>query len=142
MNNLLAPIYEMFFDWNAYQELLAAVYNNFDYGKIGLILLIVPPIVLIIFYRVWDPMRSQILKLVLSVVLILIISYSATSAILYSNIDIVQYIGDFIGGDGQPDGHYFIFQMSIYTVLISLLPSGLFSFLFRFISINNSHNPF
>ena len=142
MNNLLAPIYELFFDWHAYQELLSAVFNNFDYGKIGFLLLILPPIVFVIFYKIWDPMQSQILKWIISVVVILFISYLATSTMLYGNIEIAQYIGDYIEGDGQPDGHYFIFQMSIYTVLISLLPTGLSSFLFRFISINNSHNPF
>jgi hypothetical protein len=34
--NGIASGYEFFFDWNTYQELLNAVFNNFDYASIYL----------------------------------------------------------------------------------------------------------
>jgi hypothetical protein len=141
--NEIAPLYEFFFNWNTYQELLNAVYNNVDYSKICLLLIFIPLLMLTIFYKFWDPVSSSKLKWWVTVFIVSILSYIGTSIILYNNIDIIQYLGNFIGGDGQPDAHYFIFQMSLMTVGYSIVIAVILSIIpFRFLSTNNSNNPF
>jgi len=74
---------------------------------------------------------------------IMIISYAATSIILYNNSDILQYIGNYTGGNGEPDADYFIFQMSAITLVYALLIALILSIIpFRLISTNNRYNPF
>jgi len=142
MNNLLAPMYELFFDYASYQDLLDMIYNNYDYGKIGLVLLLVPLALLAVFYKVWEPMRKQRLMWFLSLLLILIITYLSTTVIINNNGEILEYIGNYTGDDGQMDPDYFIFQMSMISVLYSLVLSIIYSLGLKTISVNNSHNPF
>ena len=141
MNDLLALFYEPFFDYDSYQDLLNSVFDNADYGKIGLVLTLVPLVVLAIFYKLWDPIRNQLLMLGVSIVLVLIIAYSSTSGILYSNGGILQSIGDYAGDDGQIDPNYFVFQMSMISLLYGVIISLAYSFGLKLISTNNSHNP-
>ena len=142
MNDIIVQLFEPFFDWNAYQDLLKIVYNNFDYGKIGFILLVLPLIVMAIFYKVWEPMKSQLLMWSLSILAIMIILYSSTSGFLYSNFEFQQYIGNYTGDDGQIDPDYFIFQMSMISVLYSAILAFIYSLILKQFSTNNSHNPF
>ena len=142
MNDLLALLYEPFFDYNTYQDLLNLVFDNADYGKLGFILILIPLVVLGIFYKLWDPIRNQLLMLGLSVLLLLVIVYSSTTGILYNNGGILQEIGNYTGDDGQMDPDYFVFQMSMISMLYSVIISTVFSFGLKLISTNNSHNPF
>ena len=142
MNNLLAPFYDSFFDWNTYQDLLMPVFNNSDYGKFGFVLILIPLIILTFFYRLWEPMRNQRLMWFISVIIISVIAYTATTGILYNNVEISNLIGNYSGDDGQANPDYFILQMSLISVLYSTLISLFFSFFLRKISTNNSHNPF
>ena len=141
MNDLLALFYEPFFDYNSYQDLLNLVFDNADYGKLGFILILIPLVVLAVFYKLWDPIRNQLLMLGLSILLVLIIAYSATSGILYSNGGILQAIGNYTGDDGQIDPDYFVFQMSMISLLYGVIISLAYSFGLKLISTNNSHNP-
>lgn len=143
MNEIFAPLYEFFFDWSTYQDLLIIVFNNFDYGKIGWLLLIIPILILTIFYKLWDPVSSSKLKWVLTILSISIIVCISASTILYNNSDIIQYQGNYTGDNGQPDADYFIVQMSMITVVYSLIIALILSIVpFRLISTNNSKNPF
>jgi hypothetical protein len=143
MNEIIASLYEPFFNWGTYQELLNAVFNNLDYGKIGWLILIIPIIILIVFYKFWDPVSSSKLKWWLTILIISIFSYISASSILYSNPEMIQYLGNYTGENGQPDANYFIIQMSgitlVYTVIIAFVLSIV---PFRLISTNNSKNPF
>lgn len=137
--NAIAPLYEYFFDWNTYQDLLNAVFNNFDYSKIGWSILVVNLITLTVFYKLWDPISSSKLKWLVSLIIISILSYVATSSILYNNVVIIQHLGN-----GQsPDGDYFIFQMSMISFMYSLITAFILSMIpFRQLSTNNCKNPF
>ncbi|MCF6297998.1 MAG: hypothetical protein L3J08_08455 [Flavobacteriaceae bacterium] len=141
MNDILVILYEIFFDWNTYQDLIKYVFNNFDFGKIGWVLLLVPLIILFVFYKFWEPMRRQRLMWVITVIVISIIAYATTSGILYNNNSILQHIGNYTG-DGGPDADYFIFQMSMISALYAFILSFLESMIIKNISTNNSHNPF
>jgi len=141
MNNLLAPIYEFFFSWDTHEDLLTFVYENLDYNKMAWVLLLIPPFLLIIFYKFWEPMRNQRLMWFITVLIIMVIAYAATTGILYYNDKILEYIGNFTGEEG-PDADFFIFQMSLISVLIAFILAFLESMLIKKISTNNSHNPF
>jgi hypothetical protein len=141
--NIIAPGYEFFFDWNTYQELLNIVFNNFDYGKIGWLILITPILTLTIFYKFWDPVSSSKLKWGLTMLSISILSYIGASAILYSNPGMIQYLGNYTGQNGQPNADYFIIQMSGITLVYSIIIAFFLSIVpFRLISTNNRNNPF
>lgn len=137
--NAIAPLYEYFFDWNTYQDLLNAVFSNFDYSKIGWSILVVNLITLTVFYKFWDPISASKLKWLISLLGIGILSYIATSSILYNNVEIIQHLGS-----GQsPDGDYFIFQMSMISFMYSLITAFILSMIpFRQLSTNNCKNPF
>jgi ABC-type arginine transport system permease subunit len=78
----------------------------------------------------------------LSVLLVLVIVYSATTGILYNNGGILQEIGNYTGDDGQIDPDFFVFQMSMISLLYGAIISTVYSFGLKLISINNSRNPF
>ncbi|MBG7613165.1 hypothetical protein IU405_13000 [Polaribacter sp. BAL334] len=137
--NEIATLFEFFFNWDTYQELLNAVYNNLDYGKIGWLMIIITTIVLVVFYKFWDPISASKLKWLISLLGIGILSYVATSSILYNNVEIIQHLG--IGQ--SPDGDYFIFQMSMISFVYSVIIAFVLSIIpFRQLSTNNSKNPF
>lgn len=137
--NVIAPGYEYFFDWDTYQDLLNYVFLNFDYSKIGWSILVINLIALAIFYKFWDPVSASKLKLWLSILGIGILSYISTSTILYNNIEVIQHIATGL----LPDGDYFIFQMSMISLLYSVIIAFILSvFPFRLLSTNNNKNPF
>ncbi len=141
MNDLFAPLFEMFFNYTTHQVLLGYVFDNLDYGKIGTSLLLLS-LTLLLFYKVWNPIGSQRLKWACSVIGISVISYITTTIILYSNSNILEYIGNYTGENGQLNAEYFIVEMSIYSLIFSLVISFLYSILFKRFSTGNSHNPF
>lgn len=143
MNEIIAILYDRLFDWATYQQLLGMVFDNQDYGKIGWILIIVPLLVLTVFYKFWDPVSNSKLKWYLTMLIIMLILYGGASIVLYNNFEIIQYIGEYTGEDGQVDADYFIFQMGMITLVYGLILSFILSiFPFRFISTNNRYNPF
>jgi hypothetical protein len=143
MNDIIAILYDRLFDWNTYQELSGMVFNNQDYSKLGWILILIPTLTLTIFYKFWDPVSNSKLKWFLTLLFVMIISYVGTSIILYNNFDIIQYIGNYTGEEGQPSADYFIFQMSAIGLVYALILSFVLSIiLFRLISTNNRYNPF
>jgi formate hydrogenlyase subunit 3/multisubunit Na+/H+ antiporter MnhD subunit len=140
MNDLFAPFYDndLFFDWNIYQTLLECVFDNLDYGKLGFLLILTPLILLVLFYKAWEPMRKQRLMYLVVILIILIINYSATTGILNIN----ECILNIRGGNPPVNIDYFIFQMSMISVIYSVISSLIFSFIIKRFSTHNSHNPF
>ncbi|MCL7755017.1 hypothetical protein [Polaribacter sp. Z022] len=141
--NEIAPLFEFFLNWDTYEELLNAVYNNVDYSKICLLLIFTPLLLLTTFYKFWDPVSSSKLKWWVTIFIVSIFSYIGASLILYNNPEIIQYLGNYTGENGQPDAHYFIFQMSMITLGCSLIVAIILSIIpFRLLSTNNRNNPF
>jgi len=140
VNDLLAPAYEYFFNWDNYETLLSCAYDNNDYGKFGWLLLLTPMLLLILFYKVWEPMRRQRLMWLIILIIISIIGYAATTGILYNNECILDELGSYTGNQVNPE--YFIFQMSMITVLYSFIMSIIYTLIIKRFSKHNSHNPF
>ena len=138
MNDLFAPLYEWWFNWDVYQVLLTCLYDNNDYGKFGWLLLIVPLLLLALFYKVWDPMRRQRLMWLITTIIISLIGYMATTGIVFNNVCIL----DELNGLDSKLAETFIFQISLISALYFLLASLLYTLIVKRFSTHNSHNPF
>ena len=113
MNNLFAPFYEWWFDWDVYQVLLTCLFDNNDYGKFGWLLLIVPLLLLALFYRAWDPMRRQRLMWLITTIIISLIGYMTTTGIVFNNVCIL----DELNGLDAKLAETFIVQISLISAL-------------------------
>jgi hypothetical protein len=140
INDLLAGFYEDFFNWNNYGILLTSLYDNNDYGKFGWLLLIVPLIMMLLFYKVWEPMRKQRLMWLITIITIAIVNYAVTTGIIYANVDVLNEIDIFDGS--QVDPEFFVFEISMINALYTLLISLFYSIILKRFSTQNSHNPF
>lgn len=138
MNDLVAPSYEWWFNFDVYEILLDCLYNNNDYGKFGWLLLIVPPVLLWLFYKVWEPMRRQRLMWSITIIIISLIGYMTTTGIVYSNSCILKQLN----GQNSILAETFIVQISLINALYFLLVSLIYTFIVKRFSTHNSHNPF
>ena len=138
MNDLFAPMYEFWFEFGVYEILLDCLYNNNDYGKFGWLLLIVPLLLLALFYKAWEPMRRQRLMWSITIILISLIGYMTTTGIVYINSCIL----DELNGQDSKLAETFIDQISLLSALYFLLASLLYTLIVKRFSTHNSHNPF
>jgi hypothetical protein len=138
MNDLFAPIYEPWFNFNVYQILLDCLYDNNDYGKFGWLLLIVPLLLLALFYKAWEPMRRQRLMWSITIIIISLIGYMTTTGIVFNNVCIL----DELNGQNSILAETFIIQISLINALYFLLASLIYTFIVKRFSTHNSHNPF
>ena len=138
MNDLFAPVYEFWFEFGVYEILLDCLYNNNDYGKFGWLLLIVPLLLLALFYKAWEPMRRQRLMWSITIILISLIGYMTTTGIVYSNSCILKQLNS----QQSILAETFIVQISLISALYFLLASLLYTLIVKRFSTHNSHNPF
>jgi succinate dehydrogenase hydrophobic anchor subunit len=142
LNELFALLYEPFFDYSINNDLLDCVFNNFDYAKIGGILIITPLLFLLVFYKIWDPIKNPKLKWILTIIIIALISAILTHTILIKFNNCLRIIiGGYSGSGADP------FNFVLITSLISFFYGLIIAFLlsiipFRLISTNNRYNPF
>ena len=137
-NDLFAPVYEWWFEFGVYEILLDCLYDNNDYGKFGWLLLIVPLLLLALFYRAWDPMRRQRLMWLITTIIISLIGYMTTTGIVFNNVCIL----DELNGLDAKLAETFIVQISLISALYFLIISLIYTLIVKRFSINNSHNPF
>ncbi|TXD53114.1 MULTISPECIES: hypothetical protein [unclassified Polaribacter] len=142
LNNIFAPLYEAFFDYQTNNELLQCIFNNFDYAKMVGVLLITPVLLLLGFYKIWDPIKNPKLKWILTIIISALISAILTQKILIElNVCLRMKIGGFTG-DGV-DPFNFALSMSMISFFYALIISIILSIIpFRLISTNNRYNPF
>ena len=138
MNNLFAPMYEWWFNWDEYQVLLTCLFDNNDYGKFGWLLLIVPLLLLALFYKAWEPMRRQRLMWSITTIIISLIGYMTTTGIVFNNVCILNELN----GLDSKLAETFIVQISLISALYFLLASLLYTLIVKRFSTHNSHNPF
>lgn len=138
MNDLFAPMYEWWFEFEVYEILLDCLYDNNDYGKFGWLLLIVPLLLLALFYKAWEPMRRQRLMWSITIIIISLIGYMTTTGIVFNNVCIL----DELTGLDSKLAETFIVQISLISALYFLLVSLIYTLIVKRFSINNSHNPF
>jgi len=142
LNNLFAPLYEAFFDYNTNNVFLNCVFNNFDYAKIGGVLIMTPLLLLFVFYKIWDPIRNPKMKWILTVLIIALISSIITHTILIQLNNCLRIeIGNWGGAGADPLN--FALSMSIISFFYGLIIAIVLSIIpFRLIGTNNRYNPF
>lgn len=140
MYNLLAPLYGFILDNQSNFTYDDIMFNEGGYTIILLLLIIIPLISYLIFYRVLDIVVAKRLHFILAVVLVTIILIGTTFGALFQFTSLVDYQG------ATPEYHLnvelWVFKSSLLTGFISLLTQALSAYLFRFISVNNRYNPF
>ncbi|PNW28033.1 hypothetical protein [Formosa algae] len=142
MNDFIAGLYDPWFNYELYKPLLDGVYNGYDFQKIGISLIVISIIGLFLFYKPWDPIQKPRFKWFTTLVIIGIITAITIYSIIINNGEILQLLGNYSGDIGEANPQYFIFQMSIITILYSLVVSFILSIPVKFISVSNKNNPF
>ncbi|MCH4552212.1 hypothetical protein [Aestuariibaculum lutulentum] len=142
MNDFIASLYDPWYNYESYKELLDSVYNAFDFQKLGISIIAVSLLLLIIFYKFWDPVKKPRLKWGITLLIVSVIMFCITYGILFSNVELLQIIGNYTGDFGEPNPEFFIFQMALYTSLYGIILSFVLSFLIKHLSVGNKHNPF
>ena len=145
MNNFILSLFESFFDYPRFSDYLGAAFNNGDFATIGYIMLLLPILVMVLFYyhKLWDPVRKQLLWWIVSVFVVALISYTLTTIVLYNNQELLVIIDNNANNPEAPDGDMFIAKLSFISSCYAAVVAFFYSlFLKRFISSNNSHNPF
>jgi hypothetical protein len=138
INSFVAGLYDPWFNYDLYRELQDAVYNAFDFQKLGISLILVSIISLFIFYKFWDPVKKPRFKWFITLLFIGVIMYIITNGLLYGNKDILQLIGN----GHIPNPHYFIFQLALISLFYGMVLSAILSFFIKYLSVGNKHNPF
>jgi len=140
-NNLFAPLYEAFFDYSTNNDLLDCVFNNYDYAKIGGVLILTPILLLFIFYKIWDPIKNPKLKWILTILIIGLFSSIITHTILIELNNCLRM--KIVSSDGGANPFNFSLSMSIISFFYGLIIALVLSIVpFRLISTNNRYNPF
>jgi quinol-cytochrome oxidoreductase complex cytochrome b subunit len=122
--------------------LLDCVFNNYDYAKIGGVLILMPVFLLFIFYKIWDPIKKPKLKWIFTILIIGFISSIITHTILIELNDCLRMKTVAFNGNGV-DPFNFALTMSLISFLYAVIAAVILSIIpFRLISTNNRYNPF
>lgn len=144
MNDLLAGLYESWFDYTTYQDLFRSVFREQGFGFIGWVIIVASVLLLVVFYKFWDPVQGQRKKWFLTLITNSLLVFGASYLILYNNQGLIEAMGNYSNGDGI-NPHYFVFQISaisalyafIVAILLCLTPLPV-----KIFSNDNSKNPF
>lgn len=142
MNEFIASLYDPWFNYELYKDLQDSIYNAFDFQKLGLSLIVVSIILLIVFYKFWDPVKKPRLKYIITLVLVGVFMFVICYMLLFNNSELLQYMGNYTGDNGEPDPQYFILQMAFISFVYGVVLSGLLSIVVKYISVSNKRNPF
>lgn len=143
MNDLLAGLYESWFDYATYQDLFRSVFKEQSFGFIGWAVIVLSILLLIIFYKFWDPVQGQRKKWFLVLLVNSLLIFGASYLILYNNQGLIEAMGNY--SEGMVNPHYFVFQISSISALYGLVIAFICCILplpVKFLSNDNKHNPF
>lgn len=142
MNNFIASLYDFWFNYALYKNLQDSVYNAYDFQKLGISLIIVSLLLLIFFYKFWDPVKKPRIKWSLILLIIGILMFGICYILLFNNNDLLIAIGNYSPELAEPNPSYFIFQMAAVSGLYGIILSIILSFIVKYISVSNKNNPF
>ena len=141
IKNLLQPILELVFSSNSQFQFLSCINGGAYYNTLTWILLITPIVLLIVFYRGWDPLTKQLSKWIITGIVIALITFISTRIIfIEANPCMIAEMDQYDGSGLNPN--FFVYSVSTLIAGISLVLTFLYSLVIKRISINNSHNPF
>lgn len=132
MNKLYAPLFE-FGDF--YTDPFSNVLYEGGYTYLGLSFILIPLIIMAIFYYVWNPIFGRWYHWLLMIGLAFLLTLGAAYGIVSG--ELVEYYGD-------PDYStvdYYTWNIIFLTAGYSILTAIIWSFIIRFRSSNNRTNP-
>ncbi len=121
-------------------EFSNTVYGSNDYLYLTLSFIVIPILILFIFYKVIDPLPVKFWKWLLTVFVCFVVIFGFNYYWLSSNSMYSHLLNQDIS---TMTAFSFTLQLSFWSVLFSIIPILLFSWIYsRTISINNAKNPF
>lgn len=140
MYNLLAPLYDFFLDNQSNFTYDSIMYDEGGYTLILGLLISIPLISYVIFYRILDFVIAKRLHFFLALIIVVLVVMGTTYGALFQFTSLLDYQG------ATPEYHtnveVWVVKASILTSLYSLFFQAFCAFSLRFISINNRYNPF
>ena len=106
------------------------------YAISGWLILFIPLLVMLLFYKVFDFVNGKIWHWLIAFVIALFAVFFANWGIATHELE--PFI---INPKNNPNINSFIFEYSFYTAIISIIPT-LLGILWKLISTNNKYNPF
>ena len=140
MNDLITLLYERWFDYNDYSNLLGIVYDSKDFGILGWGLILLALIALLVFYKFWDPIEGQRFKWIISLFINTVFSFGFCYLLLYNNQGLIEAITNHEEGLGV-NPEYFILRMAAISALYALVLAIVFCIFplpIRYFSTNNN----
>lgn len=140
MYNLLAPLYDFFLDNQSNFTYDSIMYDEGGYTLILGLLISIPLISYVIFYRILDFVIAKRLHFFLALIIVVLVVMGTTYGALFQFTSLLDYQG------ATPEYHtnveVWVVKASILTSFYSLFFQAFCAFSLRFISINNRYNPF
>jgi len=101
-------------------------------------------VLLIIFYRVWDPLTKQTLKWLITGIITAVILFISTRYFLIDESPCMLNLIDNYNEQtpGLLDPNSFMYYVSGLIAILSMILTFVYSLIIKRFSINNSHNPF
>ncbi len=132
MKELFASIIERLVYHDTYTEVM---YEGSAYTFTFLGILLVPILLELIFYFLWDPIPAKFWKwmIIFPISFILVVGL----AVWLANDELLE----FLDNDEFPDATSYIFEYAIWSGILSFVPFLLGAVL-KFFSTNNKYNPF
>jgi len=141
---LFESVYYFIFDTQGYGEALCdVVYSNNDYLWLGGLIILIPLVILAVFYvQTKLPLKFQKLQWLVVILVVLLISFFASRELLYGNSGLRAAIQQYDTEINLIDPFDFIRNLAFVSTGYALVTSLIFSFFLRFISPGNRNNPF
>lgn len=140
MYNLLAPLYDFFLDNQSNFTYDSIMYDEGGYTLILALLISIPVISFLIFYRILDFVIAKRLHFFIAQIIVVLVVMGTTYGALFQFTSLLDYQG------ATPEYHtnveVWVVKASLLTSFYSLFFQSVCVFLLRFISINNRYNPF
>lgn len=134
---------DIWFDRQTYKEMLNVLFINESFGFISLVTILCSIILLILFYKFWDPVEGQIKKWLLTLIINYFVVFGISLVLIYNNHDMLRVIGSYNGVG--PDPTFFSFQLAaisgFYAVIFAFV-CCIFPLPVKIFSNDNSKNPF
>ena len=137
MNGFFANLYE-YIQYNTVYS--GAVFSNGEYQWLGLVDILSPIVLLLIFYRFWDPLPTRRFLWFLVILTSLLISFSFTYYWLTTGSMNLFILNNQISAGITPKN--FVLNLGLISIGFTLIIGLISSFLLKYLSINNSNNPF
>jgi drug/metabolite transporter (DMT)-like permease len=141
MRDILAPIVEAVLGYHENEIFCNLIYDSNDYTLLGLAIVLIPLLVLFVFYKFADPILPKRLQWLIAVAIsILFVVISSYLIIMNGSMEPCYVSPENCEMNQPPTSENLI--TSLIMGLLSIASSIIFTIGLRYISNNNKTNPF